>query len=69
MGKYRQNMEWVHMSYKAVSLEIKTWNDNVKTKLGYMFGVITLFDNAHHCPLRPFNTVVGSTELTAEYKH
>ena len=62
-------MEFVKMSQEAASLEIKTWNDNVKMKLRYMFRVIILFDNAHHCPLRPFNIMIGSTTLTAECKH
>jgi hypothetical protein len=53
----------------VASLEIKTWNDNVKMKVGYMFRVIILFDNAHHSPFRPFNMMVGSTALTAECKH
>jgi len=65
MGKYRQNMEWVKMSQKAASLEIKAWHNNVKMKLGCMLRVIILCDNAHLSPLRPFTITVGSTALSA----
>jgi hypothetical protein len=64
MGIYRENTEFeLKMSQKAASLEIKTWNDNVKMKLGYVFSVI-LCDKMHHCPLRPFHIKAGSTALT-----